>query len=110
MSGVRGTVTITIEKQVKNEWCWAAVSASVHKFFQGIYQTQCQIAAAMLKRECCDPASSTECNTAQPLHPVLDSFGLLKAGDPIPRQLTFDEVPQEIDAGRPFCLLIKWLN
>ena len=64
----------------------------------------------MLKRECCDPASSTECNTAQPLHPVLDSFGLLKAGDPIPRQLTFDEVQQEIDAGRPFCLLIKWLN
>jgi hypothetical protein len=35
---------------------------------------------------------------------------VLKPGDPLPRQLTFDEVREEIDAGRPFCVLIKWLN
>ena len=45
MSGDRSTVTIQIERQIRNEWCWAAVSASVHKFFRGVAQTQCQIAA-----------------------------------------------------------------
>jgi hypothetical protein len=110
MDGDRSTVTIRIEKQVKNEWCWAAVSASVHKFFQDISQTQCQIAATVLKHQCCDQPSPGECNVPQPLHPILDSFGVLRAGDPISRQLTFDEVRAEIDAGRPFCVLIKWLN
>src|SRR5579864_6058002 len=100
MDGDRGTVTIRIERQVKNEWCWAAVSASVHKFFHGISQTQCQIATTALKYPCCEQASSGECNRPQPLHPILDSFGVLKAGDPIPRQLTFDEVRKEIDASR----------
>ena len=110
MNGDRSTVTIQIERQLKNEWCWAAVSASVHKFFRGIAQTQCQIAATVLKQQCCDPAFSGQCNLAQPLHPILDSFGVLKAGDPISRQLTFDEVRTEIDAGRPCCVLIKWLT
>jgi hypothetical protein len=104
------TLPLKIEKQVEKEWCWAAVSASVHKFLLGIAQTQCEVASAVLNRKCCtEAASSKECNHPWAIEPVLRSYGLLRLGDPV-EQLTFDEIRTEIDAGHPIPVLIKWMN
>ncbi|MCX6624929.1 MAG: C39 family peptidase [Acidobacteria bacterium] len=102
-----------MQRQEKSEWCWAAVSVSVDRFFRpNSRHTQCDIAGAALGRSCCDgarPAPSDSCNTPHALHPVLGRFHLL-AADPIVKPLTFNQVRTEIDAGRPVCVLIKWLD
>jgi len=102
-----------VQKQEMSEWCWAAVSVSVDRFFRpDSTHTQCEIAGSALNLQCCDgtqPAQSDSCNQKHTLHPVLDGLHLL-AADPITEPLTFDRVRAEIDAGRPVCVLIKWLD
>jgi hypothetical protein len=101
-----------VQRQLRSEWCWAAVSVSVDLFFRpDSTHTQCDVAGSTLGLSCCDGTlpSSDSCNTPHALHPVLGHFHLL-AGDPIVKALTFDQVRAEIDAGRPVCVLIKWLD
>jgi len=106
-------LSLKVQRQEKSEWCWAAVSVSVDLFFRSdSTHTQCDIAGSVLDLPCCngaEPAPSAACNTPHALHPVLGHYHLL-AGDPILKPLTFDQVRSEIDAGRPVCALIKWLD
>lgn len=106
-------LSLKVQRQEKSEWCWAAVSASVDRFFRpDSAHTQCDIAGSALNLKCCNgarPAQSDSCNQPHPLHPVLGRFHLL-AADPIVKPLAFDRVRTEIDAGRPVCVLIKWLD
>jgi len=107
------TVSVTIEKQQRTEWCWAAVSVSVNAFFRpGASHTQCDLAGAILKLPCCagqQPSQSAACNVPHDIHTVLGRLHLL-AADPIVKPLSFAEVQDEIDHGRPVCVLIKWLG
>ncbi len=106
-------VSLRVQHQEKTEWCWAAVSTSIDHFFRpDSTHTQCDIASSVLNRNCCGGATSSSsdaCNMPQALNPVLGRFHLL-AADPILKPLTFDQVRSEIDAGRPVCVLIKWLD
>ena len=107
------TVSLTIERQKKSEWCWAATSVSVNRFFRAdATHTQCELAGSVLEVQCCEgakPAQSEQCNTPHALHTVLGRLHLL-AADPIRKPLSFDAVQQQIDAGHPVCVLIKWLD
>ena len=107
------TVSLKVEHQKMSEWCWAAVSVSVDRFFRpASTHTQCDIAGATLKVECCangTTAPPAQCNTPEALHPVLGRLHLL-AADPIVKPLTFAAVQKQIDAGNPVCVLIKWLD
>jgi hypothetical protein len=106
-------LSLKVQRQQRSEWCWAAVSASIDLFFRpDSTHTQCDIAGSVLGLPCCNgtqPAPSDSCNTPHALHPVLGRYHLL-ADDPIVKPLTFDRVRTEIDAGRPVCVLIKWLD
>ena len=106
-------LSLKVQRQQKSEWCWAAVSVSVARFFRpNSTHTQCDIAGSVLNLPCChgtQPAPSDSCNTPHALHPVLGRYHLL-ADHPIVKPLTFDKVRTEIDAGRPVCVLIKWLD
>jgi hypothetical protein len=108
-----GALSFKVQRQEKSEWCWAAVSVSVNRFFRpDSKHTQCAIAGTALGLSCCDgaqPVPSDSCNAPHALHPVLGRFHLL-AADPIVNPLTFNQVRTEIDAGRPVCVLIKWLD
>jgi hypothetical protein len=114
-------IRFKIEQQEQSEWCWAAVAASLAKFFdpcdvcskRTLFQ-QCQIATRVLsplsppppapKLDCCgDP---TPCNIPQVLAEVLKAIGMWRTT--LDRPLTFDEVQQEIDADRPVCVRIEW--
>ena len=106
------TLALAVQHQAKTEWCWAAVSTSVNLFFRPTStHTQCDIAGSVLSLPCCSgtPASLAACNVPHALHPVLGRYHLL-AADPIVKPLTFDRLRGEIDAGRPVCVLIKWLD
>jgi hypothetical protein len=105
-------VSLAMQQQQKSEWCWAAVSASVDRFFRpGSTHTQCDIAGSVLELPCCNPtpAQAGPCNVPHDLHTVLGRLHLL-AGDPVLKPLTFPEIQKEIDAARPICVLIKWLD
>jgi hypothetical protein len=107
------TVSLQMQRQKMPEWCWAAVSVSVDLFFRpDSAHTQCEIAGAALNLQCCDsgkPADTAQCNAPNALAAVLGTLHLL-VGDPLQKCLTFDEIQKEIDAGRPICVLIKWLD
>ena len=108
-AGLR-TVPLAMERQKRSEWCWAAVSVSVNKLFRpNSDHTQCEIAGSVLQQPCCGPEQPRECNQPHTLHPVLGRLHLL-AGEPIRKPLPFGDIQKEIDAGRPICVLIKWLD
>lgn len=111
-STTRG-VALKVPRQERSEWCWAAVSVGVDRFFRpDSTHCQCEIASSTLSLQCCDgtqPAASNKCNTPHALNPVLGRYGLLAAA-PIVKPLSFDQVCTEIDAGRPVCALIRWLD
>lgn len=106
-------VSVTIEKQQRTEWCWAAVSVSVNAFFRpSSSHTQCELAGAVLNMTCCSgdrPSHSAPCNAPHDIHTVLGRLHLL-AADPIVKALSFHELKDEIDHDRPVCVLIKWLG
>jgi hypothetical protein len=112
-AGTTGTVSLTVERQKMSEWCWAAVSVSVDRLFRpSSTHTQCEIAGATLKAQCCAgnlPAPSAQCNAPHELHPVLGTLHLL-AAEPIVKPVAFADVQKQIDAGHPICVLIKWLD
>jgi hypothetical protein len=98
--------TFEIEKQREDKWCWAAVSVTVdHYFSPGSTSTQCRVARNVLGvTQCCsDP---DVCNTPAKLQTALTAVRKLK--DTLTRPLEFDEIRQEIEAGRPVCVRIGW--
>ena len=95
-----------------SEWCWAAVAASVEKYFDpSSALTQCQIAREVFQRqginaECC--TKGTPCNQEERLTDALTIPEINRLKRTYFRALTFEEVQKEIDAGRPVCARIKW--
>ena len=95
-----------IQEQTQSNWCWAAVSSSVGNYYQTGSWTQCDVASFSLSRDCCDNAES--CN----IYNVLDK----------PLKITHsynyhtftiaseNDILQEINMGRPFCLRCAWSN
>jgi hypothetical protein len=98
----------TMRSQRLRDWCWAAVSVSVDRFYNSrSVWTECAIAAAELRLSCCD--SAQQCNRVHLLDPPLKRLTRLKQ-DPLPRVLTFSEIQQQIDAGNPVCVRIEWTD
>jgi hypothetical protein len=98
-------MTFEIETQLQDQWCWAAVSASIEKYYAGPNNwTQCSIASYVLGSNCCgDPGP---CNTAAYLQNALQLIQRLR-GIRL-RSLTFDEIRAELSAGNPVGVRIAW--
>jgi hypothetical protein len=97
-----------IESQQQSEWCWAAVAVSIDKYFNSnSTRTQCKIAGLVLKnvQNCCDEAA-TNCNQNASLITALQKIN--RWSRTLNRPLRFDEIRQELNAGRPVCARIQW--
>jgi hypothetical protein len=101
-------VNLTMEPSGQTEWCWAAVSASVSRFYAAASTwTQCAIVNQELKQTaCCTEGSSSACNQPYVLENALTLVQHLMRDFAGP--LTFAEIVAEIDAGRPVGLCIDW--
>jgi hypothetical protein len=64
----------SVEKQERSNWCWAAVTASVHEAYSGQKLRQCEVAATTFTphRACCDGAP---CNEPQSTADALKALG-----------------------------------
>ena len=93
------------ETQLQDQWCWAAVSASVEKYYAGPNGwSQCAIASYVLGAGCCGNPGS--CNTAAYLQDALQVIRRLRGI--CLRDLTFDEVRAEITGGNPIGVRTEW--
>ena len=101
-------LNMTMERQLETNWCWAAVSVSVRKFYTpGSPVTQCQIANQQLSTgTCCANSSSATCNKPWFLNRALAGMGALNAMSN--GTLPFTSVQIEIDNTRPLGCRIGW--
>jgi len=110
-SGGRGadSLDFVMQPQMQSQWCWAATSSSISKFFEPTSTwTQCAVASACLGQTCCNPAPSSSCNVKGQLEQALGHTGNLNHHhwNPLPQP----EIEQELSAGRPVCCHIQWIG
>ena len=94
-----------MELQQQDNWCWAAVAASVNNWAGRTRVTQCEVAVLLRGQgPCQNPASFDLPNKLQ------DAFAALQiANDPHAGQTTaFNFIQSEIDRNRPICARILW--
>lgn len=98
--------TFQMEHQEHDQWCWAAVSLSVDRYFSPTSRmTQCAIAQQVLGVRGCSNVEA--CNKPAKLQDALKSIHRLK-GKPTAGPMSFEEIQKCLDAGRPVCLRIGW--
>lgn len=96
-----------MQMQTQSNWCWAATSTSVSHFYWFLSPwTQCKVANAELGRtDCCDATVPSACNVPWYLDRALMRTNNFVS---ITGQVGFQQVRDEIDAGRPVGARIGW--
>lgn len=101
-------LSFTMQKQMQDEWCWAAVSVSVCLFYSPISSwTQCSIVCAELGvPTCCTDGSTPNCDRSWTLNTALARTGNLNtwtAGT-----LSSADIQSELAADRAIGCRIGW--
>lgn len=98
----------TLEDQTQTNWCWAATSVSVSRFYWAASTwTQCKVASAELGRtDCCNSPVPSACNVPYYLDRALTRTQNLSSL--LGRVLTWAEIQAEIDGGRPVGVRVGW--
>jgi hypothetical protein len=108
LPGVGKTLPFTMQTQKLENWCWAAVSVSVAKFYQGQSPwRQCLLVNDQLGlANCCPNGSPAECDQPWFLERGLDRVGHLARKEEA--SVAFQTVSDEIDNRRPLGCFIVW--
>jgi hypothetical protein len=105
-----GQLAFRIEPQRQTNWCWAAVSVSVARFYDPASSwTQCAVAdRAWSRQDCCGTEGSDErtCNQDWFLDSALEITRCLVGMEQ--RAFTFDEVLGEIGRGAVVGCRVEW--
>src|ERR1035441_10598261 len=87
---------LILEHQHHDQWCWAAVTEAVCRFFGSNASTQEAIVCQVLANPLCDSAPVPDaCDIPFPVEFALDAMG--HPNDEV-GVLSFDDVKQQIDA------------
>jgi hypothetical protein len=97
-----------IQAQTQSQWCWAAVSASVSRFYvPATTWTQCRVANVQWGRtDCCGTGAGGACNNPSVLGTALTTVGHLDRQTGV--QEALQTVENEVVAGRPLCIRVGW--
>ncbi|MDA1195270.1 MAG: C39 family peptidase [Planctomycetota bacterium] len=98
-------------RQEQTNWCWAAVSLAVARFFRDdVDATQGAIVDAQLGRDdCCGDGAQGPCNVPHVIYGALEQLGHY-AGKKAQGKPEFDLARAEVAAGRPLAVLLKWFG
>jgi len=107
----RAIAGFTMQTQLQDYWCWAAIAASVADLFGTGTWTQCLIVTAEFARHswaCCgvDAGDTARCNQAWHLDDALARVGHFDRMTANPT--SFPDVQAEVNAGRPLGCRIAW--
>jgi hypothetical protein len=106
-------LNLSMQKQLMDEWCWAAVASAVSFFYNnnasGLYQSD--IAGQIINPVCSNVNGSNggdfpQCNHPQDLGTVLQQTQNY-AGE-MQRALTMTELAGQLNQGYPVCCQINW--
>jgi hypothetical protein len=106
----RTLIGFLIEAQLQDEWCWAAVSVMVAKYYGTTRWSQCALAADELGLDCCGADGPVKGNSGCDRPWFLDA-PLARVGhfDRISWAAeAFASIQGEINASRPLCARIAW--
>ena len=105
---VAWALNFTMQRQTQTNWCWAATSASVARFYdQNTTWTQCTIANGELGRnDCCGTGAAGPCNQLHVLDAPLTRVGHFNRM--VNGTITRDDLRSEIVQGRPVCARTAW--
>lgn len=101
-------VRFPIQRQTQSQWCWAAVAASVSRYYQaGTTWTQCRVANRQWGRnDCCGTGASGACNNPSTLDTALTTVGHLNRMTN--SQQSLQTVENELVENRPLCIRVGW--
>ncbi|WP_195911173.1 papain-like cysteine protease family protein [Streptomyces kaniharaensis] len=102
----RSTLKLTMQKQVKTQWCWDATGVTIAGFWghTGVSQEQfCQLSAQGRWLDC-----NNQPATLEDMANGLARLGLGNSGRSLSRNASSAESAAEITAGRPFGVRIGW--
>jgi hypothetical protein len=99
---------LVVQRQLQDNWCWAACAATVSTFFDAATQwTQCIVVNGELQEcTCCDDGDTSACDRPWYLDRALKRTRNLAA--PTKGRLKWRDVCAEIDAGRPVGARVGW--
>lgn len=106
-AGSNWQIAFRVAPQEQTQWCWAAVSSSVARYFNASSPwKQCAVVTAEMQGQCCVAGSSQRCNQPHYLDAALRRVGHLRAasaGYMLPAA-----VAAELDAQLPLCIRVGW--
>jgi len=104
------TLAVNIPSQEQGQWCWCAVTVGVSAFLDATFSfSQCQTAAAVLGvPDACSRPSDDDVDRMFALDAALSKFHHLNAR--VDGQLTFEQVCNQIDSGKPVCARVLFLD
>ncbi len=101
--GTSAALPLRVDPQTEINWCWAAVAASVSRYYSGrAMPQQCDVVNMTFNNQsCCANGRTFVCDRAWHLEDALTLLGNL---DSQPTTvIPFDEIRRRIDADRPVC-------
>jgi hypothetical protein len=101
-------LNFTMETQQQSNWCWAATSVSVARYYDpNMTWTECTLVNAELGRnDCCGAGGPGPCNQPNVLDAPLRRVGHLN--NMIGGTTSRDTLQNELRAGRPVCARTAW--
>jgi len=102
--------TFTMQEQILDQWCWAAVAVSVANYIKpNSAPNQCDFAAQALgvAAGCCGNPAPAVCDQPYSLNQALNDLNR-QAASPILGPLKFSQIRQAIDGGWPIPVRIVW--
>ncbi|WP_290903145.1 papain-like cysteine protease family protein [Aquabacterium sp.] len=107
--GERVLDALRIPHQEQDQWCWCAVAAGICAFRDETFTLrQCEVASSVLGVDVCADPTSDSVNKMMPLDEVLAHFQRL--GFKTESPMTFEDVAEQIDAGLPVCIRIRFMD
>ncbi|MEJ8854522.1 papain-like cysteine protease family protein [Variovorax robiniae] len=97
-----------VQAQLQSQWCWAAVAASVSRYYvPATTWTQCRVANVQWGRtDCCGTGASGPCNNPSVLGTALTTVGHFDHQTSV--QESLQTLENELVVGRPLCIRIGW--
>lgn len=98
------TTSFSIEHQKQDQWCWAAVTLGICRFYSDqTWQQQCDVVNDIFapirgSTDCCQNGSTLPCNMSWSLSVVLNTANHLSP--PIRGVVAFADLAKEIEVGQ----------
>ena len=101
-------LNFVMQLQEQTQWCWAAVTVSVDRFFNpASTRTQCAMANQMHgQTTCCADGSTTQCNQPFATGDALNAIGRLRSQ--VESAQGWATADSEVTSNRPLGCRIRW--